>query len=124
MASGSFSDFASTCKPVETKVASAYQTLFEVLFKVDCQNGVLRPSTVNAKNGPDFAGKMCSGLEDTKNKTECDGMVTKLDGDLKANWGADSGGKVVEGGKAGVAEAFCGEVWGKFVEDGRLKGPA
>jgi len=95
-----WNDWEGKCKEVQINEAEAFKSVFQILFTVDCKNGVLRPSLFKAKSGHDYAKKMCKGAEGDA-KATCDGMVGKLESDLKADWE----------GRETTAEAFCDKMW-------------
>ncbi|CAD7956572.1 unnamed protein product [Amoebophrya sp. A25] len=103
-----WNDWEGKCQEVQINSATAFKSVFEIIFKVDCKNGVLRPSLYNASSGPDYAEKLCAGVRETAAKARCDTLASGLDGKLRAQW--DS--------REGTAAEFCTSMWSDVIAKG------
>ncbi|CAD7922409.1 unnamed protein product [Amoebophrya sp. A120] len=97
-------DWAGKCQEVQINEAEAFKSVFQILFNVDCKNGVLRPSLFKAKSGPDYGKKMCAGAP-ADAKGTCDGLVTTLESAMKADWE----------NRETAATEFCEKMWTEVI---------
>jgi len=105
-----YTDVGEKCKPVQMALTKTFTTIFDVLFGVNCENGVLNPGETGlsgVNSGPAFAKFVCDRAEDAGEKAACQGKAGDLEKALKANWDD----------RENAAKTFCDWVWSDVIQN-------